>query len=61
MQAFVQGGGSKIDAIWGYSTYVAGPDGPITDSEARVLTLNGYSWGDNEGDSIHIMNGYDYY
>jgi hypothetical protein len=54
-QSFFQGGGSKVDAILG------GLTNPflLSDDAARMLTRNGFGWGDNPGDSLNIMEGYD--
>jgi hypothetical protein len=33
----------------------------LPDSVTRNMTNSGFTWGDNPGDSINIMNGWDYY
>ena len=33
----------------------------LPDSLTRSITLGGFTWGDNVGDAINIMNGWDYY
>ena len=33
----------------------------LPDSASRSMTNSGFTWGDNPGDSINIMNGWDYY
>jgi hypothetical protein len=32
----------------------------LADSYSRAITRAGFTWGDNVGDSINIMNGWDY-
>lgn len=52
-QVFRQPGGSLWD--WGNAPFLA------FDNQARFYTRMGWTWGDNPGDSINIMKGWDYY
>jgi hypothetical protein len=32
----------------------------LPDSISRAMTRNGFTWGDNTGDALNIMRGWDY-
>ncbi|TLS73581.1 hypothetical protein FE236_13050 [Mariprofundus erugo] len=61
-QVFKQGGGNPADLAvanaWMFNSYGGAL---IPDSITRAVIRAGFSWGDNPGDSISIMNGWDYY
>jgi hypothetical protein len=60
-QVISQGGGSRFEsgvATWVMSTSFGG--GTIPNDWARGLTNSGFGWGDNPGDAVNIMNGWDY-
>lgn len=52
-QVFFQRGGS----VWGWG------NAPLlaSNDQARFYTRMGWNWGDNPGDSLNIMKGWDYY
>jgi hypothetical protein len=52
-QVFRQSGGSLWD--WGNAPFLASND------QARFYTRMGWTWGDNPGDSLNIMKGWDYH
>ena len=56
-----QGGGSKTDFITATNLMTRTAGGlMLWDGGARAVTRGGFTWGDNPGDSINIMNGWDY-
>jgi hypothetical protein len=60
-QSLVQGGGSKIAWYLGSKLVDLTAFGALLpNSVARAITKSGFTWGDNPGDSINIMNGWDY-
>ena len=61
-QVMKQGRGNKDDLATATIILQATAGGySLPDSVARQWTRSGFTWGDNPGDSINIMNGWDYY
>ena len=61
-QAVVQGGGSRAQLTRATKLLFEARGGRThPDTEARKATLDGFAWGDELEDSIHVMNGWDYY
>lgn len=60
-QVMVQGGGNHYDLMQA-TKILSGTLGGylLPDSVSRALTMNGFSWGDNPGDALNIMKGWDY-
>ncbi|RUO79658.1 hypothetical protein CWI83_03980 [Pseudidiomarina taiwanensis] len=57
-QAFRQGGGNKLEAA---VSLVSGAFSPIRATQVRREVMSGWTFGDNIGDSFHIMRGWDYF
>ena len=57
VQAWHQEGGNYFQAI----VSLVGGYGNLSNKSARNLTYQGWTWGDNAGDSIAIMRGHDYF
>ena len=61
-QVAVQGGGSSAGLAGGSFLWQQSGYGYLMpDSITRALTNGGFTWGDNPGDAINVMNGWDYY
>ena len=61
-QVVRQGGGSKINLSLSTHLMLFTHGGSyMPNSITRVITNSGLTWGDNEGDSIDIMQGWDHY
>jgi hypothetical protein len=60
-QVLVQGGGNPVEFAYAtnYLTVTAGGY-LLPDSITRSMTRNGFGWGDNPGDALNIMKGWDY-
>ncbi|MDG9670783.1 FG-GAP-like repeat-containing protein [Hahella sp. CR1] len=61
-QVTVQGGGNPTDLATATRllSYTHGGY-TLPDAVTRSMTNAGFTWGDNDGDAINIMNGWDYY
>jgi len=61
-QVLKQGGGNSLEFAAATNLMAVTFGGAaLPNSQARNLTRGGFSWGDNPGDAINIMNGWDYY
>ena len=61
-QSVVQGGGSTSHAIGAaILVHQTGAGLLLPNSVARGLTEAGFTWGDNPGDSLNILKGWDFY
>ncbi|MES1941793.1 hypothetical protein T5B8_16219 [Salinisphaera sp. T5B8] len=59
-QAFMQVGGSKMQAMPGVEImWISFGGSTLPNSVVRDLTKNGFGWGDNPGGSVNVMNGWD--
>jgi len=56
-QAFRQGGGSMLEAT---VSLISGAFSPVRATQVRREVMSGWTYGDNKGDSFHIMRGWDY-
>lgn len=57
-----QGGGNPADYEAATAWMIVSYGGAlIPDSITRQVTRGGFTWGDNSGDAINVMNGWDYY
>ncbi len=60
-QVLKQGGGNPADfAAATVLLYKTNGGYSLPDSISRSMTRSGFTWGDNPGDSMNIMNGWDY-
>ncbi|MCE9793116.1 polymorphic toxin type 44 domain-containing protein [Shewanella indica] len=60
-QVLVQGGGNAADLAVATRMLKSSAGGYLLpDAYSRYVTNNGFTWGDNPGDAINIMNGWDH-
>ena len=59
VQVYVQGGGNREEFIKATDMFIISLGGRLmSDSYTMNITLSGFTWGDNPGDSIHILRGW---
>ncbi|MEJ2622217.1 MAG: polymorphic toxin type 44 domain-containing protein [Candidatus Thiodiazotropha sp.] len=60
-QVTKQGGGNRVELIEATSLMNGTAGGYLLpDDYSRSITRNGFSWGDNKGDALNIMRGWDF-